>query len=223
MCGISPEDKIFAISADIARQAGWLQLLLHSENVPPEEQDDIARCELFQNQMMCKYLTSKSPENEFRSLLQELGSAFEAKTGVKLWKDFDSANNIVSSVSRFLSLDEEGFVRLAKKLTSAMIERIDAGELKNYINNRVDTKQLKSIGLLSASLTLLGVKCDAGQLVKFMRDINDVRQIDAHLMSNEDVAAKRMRVPVPENLHFLEQGARLIEYANDGIEKSYRC
>lgn len=219
MCGISPEDKIFAISADIARQAGWMQLLLHSENVPPEEQDDIARCELFQNQMMCKYLTSKSPENEFRSLLQELGSAFEAKTGVKLWKDFELANNIISSVSRFLSTDEEGFVKLAKKLTGAMIERIDVSELKKYINSRVDTKQLKSIGLLSASLTLMGVECDVGQLVKFMRNINDVRQIDAHVMSREDVEAKRMSVPVPESLHFLEQGAMLIEYANDGLKK----
>ena len=219
MCGISKKGKIFAIAADIARQDGWLQLLIHSENVKPEEQKDIVGCELFQNQMMCEYLTSKAPENEFKSLLQELELAFEAKTGVKLWKDFDSANNIVSSVSRLLSIDEEGFVRLAKNLTGAMIERIDTSELKKYINSRVDTKELKSIGLFSASLRLLGVEHDVDQLVKFMRNINDVRQIDAHLMSKKDVAAKRMRVPVPECLHFLEQGAMLIEYANDGLRK----
>jgi hypothetical protein len=65
----------------------------------------------------------------------------------------------------------------------------------------------------------MGVECDVGQLVKFMRNINDVRQIDAHVMSREDVEAKRMSVPVPESLHFLEQGAMLIEYANDGLKK----
>lgn len=219
MCGISTKDKIFAISADIARQDGWLQLLLHSENERPEELKEIVGCELFQNQMMCEYLSSKAPENEFSRLLQELGTAFAAKTGVQLWKQLDFGSDTVSSVSRFLSIDKDGFVRLARKLTSVMIERIDVNELRKYINRRIETAQLKSIGLLSASLTLVGINGDVGQLVKFMRNINDVRQIDAHLMSREDVEAKRMSVPVPEDLQFLEQGARLIEYANDGLKE----
>lgn len=217
MCGISKKGKIFAISADIARQDGWLQLIFHRANVPPEEPEDIVGCELFQNQMMCEFLSSKPPENEFQRLLQDLGTVFESRTGVKLWRALDSDRRIVSSISRFVSNNDEGFVKLAKKLTGAMIERIDVNELKKYINGRVETAQLKSISLLETSLTLAGIK-DAAQLVKFLRNINDVRQIDAHIMSGTDAEAKRMKVPVPTDLTFIEQGAILIEYANHGLK-----
>ena len=219
MCGISTKGKIFMISADVARQDGWLQLLLHSENVRPEEQDGIVGCELFQNQMMCEYLHTKAPENEFPRLMKSLSDVFKQRTGVTLWQEIDTGDTTIAFVSRFYAIDQDGYVVLAKYITQAMIERLDVTNLKKIINGRFETAQLGSIGLLVYVLKSLDDRIDAEDTVVFMRKINSLRQIDAHLMSRTEIGKRLECIPMPANSAWLERGTRLIEYANNGLQK----
>ncbi len=218
MCGISTKSKIFAISADIARQDGWLQLLLHSENVEPEEMGGIVGCELFQNQMLCEYLRTKAPENEFPRLMKVLSDVFKERTGVSLWQEIDTGAAMVASVSRFSAIDQDGYIALAKHITRAMIERLDVTNLKKIINGKFETAQLGSIGLLACALKSLDVRIDGEATVSFMRKINSLRQVDAHLMSKIEMEKRIECIPMPIDSGWLERGARLIEYANEGLQ-----
>lgn len=216
--GISGVGTYFCISADVARLAAWEQKLLHGDNIKPQEQDEYVGCELFQNQMMCEFLHTKAPENEFRRLLDELGLAFKKRTGDDLWRKTDCEDDAILAVSRFCSLSQGGYVLLAKRITNAMIERMDVPSLKKFIDGRVETAQLKTIGLLSAVISLITGDVDAGKRVRFMRDINFIRQADAHLMSADDVMNRINVLPMPDGLAWIEKGAMLIEYANQGLQ-----
>lgn len=216
--GISGVGTCFCISADVARLAAWEQKLLHGDNIKPQEQDEYVGSELFQNQMMCEFLHTKAPENEFRRLLDELGLAFKKRTGDDLWRKMDCEDDVILEVSRFCSLSQGGYVLLAKRITNAMIERMDVDILKKFIDGRVETAQLKTIGLLSAVISLITGDVDAGKRVRFMRDVNFIRQADAHFMSVDDVMHRINVLPMPDDLGWIERGARLIEYANQGLQ-----
>lgn len=215
--GISTEGTYFCISADVARLAAWEQKLLHDDNIKPQEQAEYAGSELFQNQMMCEFLHTKAPENEFRRLLDELGLAFKKRTGGDLWRRMDCEDDVILAVSRFCSVSQGGYVLLAKRITNAMIERMDVASMKKFVDGRVETAQLKAVGLLAAVISLITGDVDAGNRVRFMRDINFIRQADAHLMSVEDVMNRINVLPMPDGLAWIEKGARLIEYANIGL------
>jgi hypothetical protein len=218
LCGISKKDNIFVISADIARQDSWLQLLFHSENIHPEECNDYAGCELVQNQMMCEFLSTEAPEEKFKCLVKELDEAFKKRTNVRLFKHIDHSDKIMASVSRFLSINDEGYVYLAKILTKAIIERIDEKELIKFINDRVKTEGLRGISLLGICVNLLNPIIDGKESVKFLRDINTIRQVDAHFMSSDQAEKKKSVIEGPLGLSFVAKGAYLIDCTNKGIE-----
>ena len=217
LCGISKKGNIFAISADVARQDTWLQMIYRSENIRPEELNDYAGCELFQNQMMCEFLSTKAPEDEFKRLVKDFDNVFLMKTGVRLWKDCNE--RIINLVSRFASMDVDGYVRLAKILTEGIIERIDEKSLVGFINGRVKTDGFRGISLLGVCVNLLNTAIDGKIAVKFLRDINSIRQVDAHYMPPEDVQQKLSVLPWPGDMPFVERGARLIDYVNQGLER----
>ena len=217
LCGISKKGNVFAISADVAREDSWVQLLYHSENIKPEEQKDYIGCELFQNQMMCEFLSTKAPEDELKCLVKELEDVFEKKTGKKLWKD--NNDQIISSVSRFLSTDEEGYVHLAKMLTEATAERLDESALKKFIDDRVKIEGFRSISLLGVCVNLINPSIDGKMAVQFLRDVNEIRQVDAHYMPISDKQKKLSVLPCPNDMSFVERGKGLIDYMNQGLKK----
>lgn len=218
LLGISSEGTYFCISADVARLASWEQKLLHDDNIKPQEQTEYAGSELFQNQMMCEFLHTKAPENEFQRLLNELGMVFKKRTGNDLWRKMDCEDGLISAVSRFCSVSQDGYAMLARHLTTAMIERMDVVGFKDFIGGRVETVQLKTIGLLSAVISLINGEVDAGKQVRFMRDINYIRQADAHLMPTDEIEKRINVLQMPGDLAWIEKGARLIEYANRGLQ-----
>lgn len=219
LCGISAKGNIFAISADIARLEDWAQNLWIRENIRPEDFEDYQTHELFRNQMMCEFLhVEESPEQRFSRNVDELGVAFRKRTGVELWQNIDTGLESVEMVSRFVSINKRGFIELAKYILESLSERMSSSNLKAYIADDAATKELKSIGLFEKALSKVDVTIDAKSSVRFLRNINEIRQIDSHLMSRSEAAKRLAKVSMPEELSQLEQGARLIEYANDGIE-----
>ena len=218
LCGVSTKGNIFAISSDIARLEDWAQNLWHRENIRPEDLADYQSHELYQNQMMCKFLhAEESPEQIFVRLIKELGSVFRERTGVDLWRDIDTGKEAVERVSRFISRNSRGLAELAKYILEALSERMSSPNLKTYIADDEATKELKSIGLFEKALSKLDPSLDASTFVQFIRNINSVRQIDSHLMSSADIGKHLQKVNLPEGLSSFEQGAQLIEYANEGI------
>ena len=217
MFGISKSGSCFCISADIARLESWEQCIVHDDNIRAEEQREYIDSELFRNQMMCEFLSTTAPENEFPKLLEKLGRSFLERTGHVLWQTIDGEDLVLSSVSRFCSTDQDGYVQLGKYLTKSLIERLNAGSLKSFINRRMETAQLGTISLLAASLTCIDDKIAWCKTVDFMRKINSLRQIDAHIMSTADIEQRINAVPMLNDASWIERGARLIDYANQGI------
>ena len=218
LCGISTKGNVFAISSDIARLEDWSQTLWLRENIRPEDLADYQSHELFQNQMMCKFLrTEESPEQIFTRLVEELGEVFKKRTGIELWQDIDTGKEAVERVSRFVARNTRGLVELAKYILEALSERMSSRNLKAFIADDAATKDLKSIGLFEVALPKMDNSLKAATLVQFIRNINAVRQIDSHLMSKADERKRMCKVGLPENASPFEQGAQLIEYANCGI------
>lgn len=218
LCGISAKGNIFAISSDIARLEDWAQNLWLRENIRPEDLADYQSHELFQNQMMCEFLRAEeSPEQIFARLVNELGVVFKKRTGVELWQDINTGKEAVKRVSRFVSRNSRGLVELSKYILEALSERMSSPKLKTYIADDEATKDLKSIQLFEMALSKLDASLNASEHVRFIRNINAVRQVDAHLMSKSDVEKRLRKVNLPEDVSPLEQGAQLIEYANTGI------
>lgn len=217
--GTCQSGKCFCIAADIARMGFWEQNLVYGDNIRPEDPSEYVDSELFRNQMMCEYLHTKAPEVEFVRLLNKLEDVFQEKTGVKLWQDIDSSECVMKDVTRFCSDDQNGFVRLAKNITVAMIERLNSKALRHYIDGRVETNQLKSIDLLVATISLIDSKMDGGKQVEFMRVINSIRQADAHLMPQADIEKRIGTIEMKHHLSWIGKGACLIEYANQGLER----
>ncbi len=218
LCGISAKGNVFAISSDIARLEDWAQNLWFRENIRPEDLADYQSHELFQNQMMCEFLrTEESPEQIFARLVNELGVVFKKRTGVELWQDIDTGKGAVKKVSRFVSRNSRGLVALSKYILEALSERMSSPNLKMYIADDEATKELKSIQLFEMALSKLDTSLNASGHVRFLRNINAVRQIDSHLMSKSDAAKRLRKVNLPEDASPFEQGAQLIEYVNTGI------
>ena len=216
--GISRSEKCFCIASDIARLGFWEQNLAYGDNIRPEDQSEYVDSELFRNQMMCEYLHTKAPETEFVRLLEELGTVFHGKTGADLWQVGANNECAIKGVTRFCSIDQDGFVRLAKNITVVMIERLNSKALKQYINGRVETAQLKSIGLLSAAIFLIDSKIDGRKQVEFMRNVNRIRQADAHWMTPKDTEERIGAIAMKDNQTWIEKGVSLIEYANQGLQ-----
>lgn len=214
MFGISKKGSCFSISADIARLEPWEQSVLHGDNIKPEAQSEYEECELFKNQMMCEFLSTRAPEIEFPKALEALGVIFKKKTDLDLWRDSDFR---AVSVSRFVSEDRDGYVALAKLITAAMIERMNTASLKAVINGAIETKQLGSISLLSEALRVVDPKIDWTQAIGFMKDVNYTRQAAAHLMPEEEIEKRVQAVRMDAGISWIERGARLIDYANQGL------
>lgn len=219
MFGISKSGSFFCMSADIARLEPWEQYIVHDNNIRAEEQREYIESELFRNQMMCEFLSTMAPEDEFPELLERLGRCFLEKTGHVLWQTIDGEDLVISSVSRFCSTNQGGYVQLGKCLTKSLIERLNVGSLRSVINRRRETDQLGSIALLATSLACIDGKIAWPETVEFMRRINSLRQIDAHIMSTADIEQRINAVPVPNDASWIERGARLIDYANQGIKR----
>lgn len=218
LCGISRKGNIFAISSDIARMEDWAQNLWRRENILPEDLVDYQSHELFQNQMLCKFLRSEeSPEQVFARRVDELGVAFENRTGVKLWQDIDAGLEAIEKVSRFVSRTRHGLVELSKYILESLSERMSSSNLKSYIANDAVTKDKKSIQLFELALLKINPSISATALVQFIRNINSIRQVDAHLMSHSDIIKRMQKVYLPEDVSPFELGALLIEYANSGL------
>ena len=218
LCGISAKGNIFVISSDIARLEDWAQNLWRRENIRPEDLVDYQTHELFQNQMMCEFLhAAESPEQIFARLADELGVVFKKRTGVELWQDIDTSKEAVKRVSRFVSRNSRGLVELSKYILEALSERMSSPNLKKYIADDKATKDLKSIQLFEMALSKLDASLNAPEHVRFIRNINAIRQIDSHLMSRSEAAKRLRKVNLPEDASPFEQGAQLIEYTNIGI------
>ncbi len=218
LCGISSKGNIFALSADIARLEDWAQNLWCRENIRPEDRSDYWAHELVRNQMLCEFLRDEeSPEQIFGRIVNELGMVFKKRTGVELWNDIDTGKTVVEKVTRFVSWNSHGLAELSKFILEALSERMSSTNLKAYIADVEATKGLKSIGLFEKALFKLDASLNATELVRFIRNINDIRQVDSHLMSSSNEKKRLMKISLPEDASPFERGAQLIEYTNRGI------
>lgn len=220
LCGISSNGNIFVLSADIARLEDWAQNLWYRENIRPEDSSDYWSHELVRNQMLCEFLRDEeSPEQIFDRSVDKLGAAFKKRTGVELWNDIDTGEAVIENVSRFVCCNRHDLSELAKFILKALSERMSSTNLKAYIADVEATKGLKSIGLFEKALSKLDASLDAAELVRFIRNINDIRQVDSHLMSSSDEKKRLMKISLSEDASPFERGAQLIEYTNRGILK----
>lgn len=217
-CGLSKNGHVFAIAADIARLELWAQRIWERENINPEDRSEYQGHELFRNQMCNEFLSGEAPEVRLPLVLNKLNDVFKKRVGFDLWKKIDEYENPVCKSSRLISVDEHGLLTLAKYLQKSLCERIDSAVLKRYINNDATTKELPSIEVLEKAIEKIDPSLDASSLVKFMRDINNYRQIDSHYMSKKNVSKKLSRIQLPQNVSYFEKGAWLIEHAILGVE-----
>lgn len=208
--GINERDLVVVYAYDVARQDEWLRVIWAGFNVAP---DGPLPPELHASQVRAEPAETLAPEAYFASGLQALDDAVQGRWGHPLFREHAKADDIISSVHRFRSLDEDGFLALAKDIARATAERIDAGRLAATIGLKEKAGSLKT---LEKALATIIDPADARAAMSVLVGAYDLRGADAHLPSSQLADAFEL-AEVDPTASPLEKGTMLLHRVVEAI------
>ncbi len=166
--------------------------------------------ELFSAQMMCKIPETKAPEAEIEKVLGIVNDAFTAKYANPLLLPHASVPALLKKIHRFVAVDENGILELAKDVTRLFVERINQDALLSAIDFNKSEKRPGSLKLLENMLSRHIEDYKAKNLMSPLFGIYDLRLADAHLGSSR-IKSGKTRAGVHENVPAPMQGRQLLE------------
>ncbi len=179
--GTNKADLVVAYAHDIARQPEWQRKIWAAFNVAPEgglgEELDAA-------QVRARPAATFAPEGHIAKSLEAANNAFKARWGVSLLRDHQDITDIISRSHRFRSLDQAGFLSLAKDLARLSADLID----QKALHAIAAPKQAQGTGSLRSLERVLGTlvsAAEARRLTGRLAGIYDLRLGDAHLPSSK--------------------------------------
>jgi hypothetical protein len=89
-----------------------------------------------------------APEGELEAVLKGLEDAFWAKHDQLLLRENASVASLLKRAHRFVTVDEDGLVELAKELTRLFSERVEVGLIVTAINHPKGEKKPASLKAL---------------------------------------------------------------------------
>lgn len=202
--GLNSKDLVVVHAYDVARLDEWLQRIWAGFNVPP---DGGLGSELHASQVKAKPADTKAPEAYVRLAREAVDRAFLGRWGRKLFRNHDKLDEMLAACSRFRSMDEAGFLRLAKDLARVTADNIDVGSLRE-IKPDAEPK-LGSLKLLQAVLSDLIDPGEARKMLSVLVGVYDLRLSDAHPPSSAIEAAMDL-AQVHRGQSWLRRGGNLI-------------
>lgn len=203
--GINRADLVVAYAHDIARQPEWQRRIWAAHNAAPE--GGLGE-ELEAAQVRTNPAGTFAPEAFIRRAQEAADDAFTRRWGVPLFRSHHDTNEIISRSHRFRSLDQSGFLSLAKDLARLSADLIDQKNLHGIAPPEKDqgTGSLRSLERVLA--TLVDGKV-ARTLTSKLAGIYELRLGDAHLPSGKLDEAMSL-AGVPQEGSWLFKGAYLI-------------
>lgn len=202
--GLNGKDLVVAYAYDVARLDEWLQRIWAGFNVPPD--GGLGR-ELHASQVKAEPADTKAPEGYLHLARDSVDRAFLRRWGRKLFRNHDKLDEMLAACSRFRSMDEAGFLRLAKDLARVTADNIDVSSLRE-IKPDADPK-LGSLKLLQAVLSDLIDADEARKMLSVLVGVYDLRLSDAHPPSSAIEAAIDL-AEVQRGQSWLRRGGNLI-------------
>ena len=213
--GLNKSDLVVTYAYDIAKLDEWEQRIWSGFNVVPE--GGIGG-EIHRTQVQGEYADTEAPENVFVSGRKALDQASKAKWGAELFGNHPSVNNIIAEIHRFRSLDEQGFLSIAKDLARVLADDINLSILHNVSPPPKDGTGRGSLKSLQRALETATSEIAARQLVGPLVGVYDLRLGDAHLPSSKLSAAYDL-AQVDGNSSWLTKGAQLLAKTGERLRE----
>ena len=178
--GVNSRGLVVTYAKDVATLAEWQRAIWAGFNVAPEGG---LPDELKTKQVLGKYVETQAPEEFFGQALDAIDRMAMAKWGCSVFKDHSSKREISARIHRFRSLDEAGFLALAKDIARLTADSIDAAKLRTLLT----LEQVDKLGSLKSLERVLGtiVSSDAARkAMSVLFGVYDLRIADAHLPSD---------------------------------------
>jgi hypothetical protein len=210
--GINNAGLINTYAWDVARLPMWQQRIWAAHNLTPNGPPST---ELLDAQMRTTSARTIAPEKALPQVMEMLDVAVEARTGAKLFKFHDAAEDIQRSIHRFRALDEHGLLSLAKDIARLTADRIDVGPLR-AIAAPPKGETWQSLKSLEKALATILTEQQARTAMAPLFGIYELRVGDAHLPSSE-IEAAFSKVGVDRSAIPVVQGQQLIAGAVTGL------
>lgn len=203
--GTNKADLVVVYAHDIARQPEWQRKIWAAYNVAPEgglgEELDAA-------QVRARPAATLAPEGYIAKSLEAANNAFRTRWGVSLLREHQDTAEIISRSHRFRSLDQSGFLSLAKDLARLSADLID----QKVLHTIAAPKQGQGTGSLRSLERVLATvvsATEARRLTSKLAGIYELRLGDAHLPSSKLEEAMTL-VEIPQEDSWLLKGAYMI-------------
>jgi hypothetical protein len=203
--GTNKADLVVAYAHDIARQPEWQRRIWAAHNVAPEgglgEELDAA-------QVRARPASTLAPEGFIAASLEVADNEFRAQWGVSLLRAHQDRAEIISRSHRFRSLDQAGFLSLAKDLARLSADLIDQKALHSIAapDQGQGTGSLRSLERVLATVVSA---TEARKLTSKLAGIYELRLGDAHLPSSKLEEAMTL-TGIPPEESWLVKGAYMI-------------
>jgi hypothetical protein len=210
--GVNSKGLVVTYAKDVATLPEWQRVIWAGFNVAP---DGGLPDELKQKQVAGEYVDTQAPEEFFGRALDTLDKASIARWSWPLFREHASKEEIASSIHRFRSLDEAGFLALAKDIARLTADSIDSAKLQTLINLDKGEK-LGSLKSLERALVTIISGEDARTAMTVLVGVYELRLGDAHLPS-EKLREAFSLAGVSEREPPLERAAHLIHNVTSAL------
>ncbi|WP_411290629.1 hypothetical protein [Sphingorhabdus sp.] len=212
--GINESELVTVYARDIARLPEWERRHWAGFNVTPEGK---VSAELLLAQVQAKVADTQSPEQMFWEIRERVAASFAGKFGEQLFRPNEHAQNIASTIHRFRSLDEPGFLALAKDVARLTADAIDLSSLQTIVATKKE-ERLGSLKTLELVLAQLSDQHLAHYVMGPLFAAYDLRISDAHLPKSDRLKAYET-LGIGENDTWMQRGFKLL---HDVVLTCYR-
>ncbi|MBN1408632.1 MAG: hypothetical protein JW956_12615 [Calditrichaceae bacterium] len=203
--GVNTIGLINVYAKDVALLPEWEQRIWAGFNISPEGK---VSKELLASQVNATPADTKSPEAHLPKAISLLNSILKDKVGIPLFREHQNLEEIIKYTHRFRSIDQSGFLSLAKDLARLTADSIDISPFKIYVT----PPKKETWGSLKYLEKTLATKIDpdlARNIMSPFFGIYELRHADAHLPSSELEDALNL-VQVNKDDPYVLQGFQLI-------------
>jgi len=202
---------------DLAQLPDWQQQAWAGYNIGPEGG---VSAELLAAQAEGEPAKTEAPEKILPRGLIELNSTFRSVFGVPLLRPHENTEALLKTAHRFRALNQETLFALAKDLARLTAESIEVVPLHHLVAPPKGEKwgSLKS---LEKALATRIPKAEAHSIMGPLFGVNDLRQADAHLPSN-DLQSSFDLAGIDRNAPFVTQGMQMLDTCASTLVKIAR-
>jgi hypothetical protein len=211
--GLNALGHLTVFAKDIGGLAPWEQRVWSAHSISPEGGTSE---ELFAAQMEVQPAATRAPEQDLQDVLGAVDTAFLAKHGQPLLREDASVMTLLKRAHRFVALDGEGLLELAKELTRLFMERVDVGAIGSVVTFAKADKRPGSLKALEQLIAHHRDAASASAMMAPLFGIYDLRLADAHLGSSK-IESGKVRAKVVESDPRVVQGRQLIQAFTDTL------